>query len=257
MINSLPLQTRQTLKALGFNENECLVLLPLLAQRKLKTRDISQQTALSFETTHYTLHLLQKKGLVKISAKDKEDVVEICTNEEFLQWIEKQKRMNSEVYDDAKSVIFTFLTKLTESNWKPDVMYFEGKQGVIDIYRDMLATNKDIYGWTDIEKIRKTLGDFMEEFIKQRLKQGIVSHVIMPESARNSPSVKKQQARSIRRFSEHLLIDGEIRIYGDKVAVITFQKNNPVGFVFSGPLISAIFRGIFDHAWKSSKTEGK
>ena len=66
----------------------------------------------------------------------------------------------------------------------------------------------------------------------------------------NSAYAKKNQMRNTK-FSEHLSIDGEIRVYGDKVALITFHKQKPVGFVFSGPLISSIFRGVFNHAWKA------
>ena len=250
MMHSLPLQTRQTLKALGFSENECKILLPLFAQKKLSTKEISQQTALSFDTVHYVLHALEKKKIIHRTSQKGNDIVEICSNEEFIAWVDYQKRVNAGIYEDAKIVLQAFLTTLGESSWKPNVIYFEGAQGIIDIYEDILREGKDVFGWTDIKKIHDTIGDYMDEFIRKRMEKGIASYAIMPVNAMNTSYARKNQLRH-NKFSKELKINGEIRIYGDKVAVITFHEKKPVGFVFSGPVITAIFKGIFDHAWKT------
>ncbi len=252
MNSSLPLQTRQTLKALGFLENEIKILLLLFQQRKLTTKEISQQTTISFDAVHYSLHGLEKRKLVTRKSQKGEDAVEICSDKEFLQWIEAQKQRNGEVYDDAKSVIHGFLTAVQESAWKPNVIYFEGVQGVIDIYEDMIEKGKDIYCWTDIQKIHETLGEYMQEFIKKRIEKGITSYAIMPRYGMNKEYAENDQMRDVK-FSDNLPIDGEIRIYDDRVAVITFHDKKPVGFIFSGSVITSVFRGIFDHAWNGCK----
>lgn len=255
MMNSLPLQTRQTLKSLGFSDNECKVLLPLFSAKTMSTKELSKQTTLSFEAVHFALHALQKKGLVQRLGKGKDENVRMCTKQQFLEWIENQKSMNAEVYDDAKSSIGTFLATFAESEWKPEVTYFEGVDGIREIYEDMIREGKHIYSWTDIQKIYDTLGTYMHDFIKMRIKKKIKSYAIMPINAMNSEYAKKAQLRDTT-FSSDLKINGEIRVYGDKVAVITFHKKKPVGFVFSGPIISSLFRGMFAHAWNSCNHEG-
>lgn len=247
-MNTLPLQARQTLKMLGFSENEGKILQSLFYRKKLTTKELSRETALSFDAVHYSLHALELKKIVRRHGNSGEDIVEIVSNQEFVSWIEQQKGKNAEVYDEAKTTMQTLLTHIQESSWKPNVLYFEGKQGIIDIYKDMIAQGQEIRGWTDIQKISETIGDFMDEFIQQRIDKNIVSYVIMPKNAMNTEYAKKSQLRHIR-FSDHLPIDGEIRIYGDKVAVITFHDEKPVGFVLSGSVITSVFRGIFEHAW--------
>ncbi|MBI1812301.1 hypothetical protein HY285_00420 [Candidatus Peregrinibacteria bacterium] len=252
MINSLPLHTRQTLKSLGFTETECSLLLPLFTQKKMSVRELSKQTALSFDALHYALRALEKKKLVGLK---KHDTVEVCSSQEFLAWIEEQKRVNAEVYDDAKSTLRTFLSSVAEATWKPEVIYYEGVEGIKAIYEDMLLEGKDIYGWRDIEKLHSALGTYVDEYIEKRIKKGIRTYGIMPRNPTNIEySKKKRQLRNVR-FSDHLTIEGEIRIYGSKVAVITFHGKRPVGFVFSGP-ITALFQGIFDHAWQCENARG-
>lgn len=251
MIHSLPLQTRQTLKALGFSDNECKVLLPLFAKRKLSAKAISQQTALSFDTVHYTLYSLQKKKLIHRTSRNKEDMVEICTDAAFIQWIDEQKTVNASVYDEAKETLDTFLTTIKEADWKPTVNYFEGKQGVIDIYEDMIREGKDIYGWRDIRKLHESLGGYVDTYIGKRVQKGIHSYGIMPRNSVNTAYAKKKEQGRKVKFSDHLDIDGEIRIYGNKVAIITFHEDNPVGLVISGP-VTQLFKAIFDEAWKGT-----
>lgn len=250
-MNSLPLQARQTLRLLGFSENESKILQSLFHHRKLTTKDISRETTLSFDAVHYSLHALEAKRLIRRSSADGEDMVEVCSDEEFAEWIERQKEKNAEVYDEAKAAMQMLFTSMRESSWKPNVLYFEGKQGIIDIYKDMIAQEQEIRGWTDIQKIQETIGNYMDEFIQQRIEKKIVSYAIMPKNPTNEEYAKKSQKRHVK-FSDHLLIDGEIRIYGDKVAVITFHEEKPVGFVFSGSVITSVFRGVFQHAWDAA-----
>ncbi len=250
-MNSFPLQTRQTLKMLGFSENEIRILFLLFQHRKLTTKEISQQSMLSFDTVHYALHSIEKRSLIHRTTHNNEDTAEMISNDQFLLWIDDQKKQNSTVYDEAKEVIGSFLTMVQESTWKPNVLYFEGVQGVIDIYEDMLAQGQDIRGWTDIQKISETLGAYMDEFIRKRIEKKITSYAIMPTNALNEKYAKKDQLRNVK-FSKNLLINGEIRIYGDRVAVITFHAEKPVGFVFSGEVMTTVFRGLFEHAWHSN-----
>ncbi len=250
-MNSFPLQARQTLKMLGFSENESKILLVLFVHKKLTMQEISRETTLSFDAVHYSLHALEVKKIVRRFSEHGEDTAEIYSDREFVDWIEEQKLKNGEVYDEAKAAMHVFLTNVRESSWKPDVLYFEGQQGIIDIYKDMIAQGQEIRGWTDIQKIQETIGNFMDEFISQRVEKNITSYAIMPKNPMNEAYAQKSQMRHVK-FSDHLPIDGEIRIYGDKVAVITFHDEKPVGFVFSGSVITSVFRGVFEHAWNAA-----
>lgn len=243
-----PLQTRQTLKMLGFTENESKILHSLFRHRKLTTTDISRETTLSFDSVHYSLHALERKGIVRRGTETGMDVVEVCSDTQFLEWIERQKERNESFYDDAKNAMQLFFTHVQESSWKPNIHYFEGRQGIVDIYDDMIATGKDIRGWTDIHKIQQTIGTHMDEFIERRIKNKILSYAIMPKNPVNLAYAEKNQLRDVK-FSDNLPIAGEIRIFGDKVAVITFHNEKPVGFVFSGNVITSVFRGVFENAW--------
>lgn len=245
-----PLHTRQKLKMLGFLENEILIITILFKHKKLTATQLSQLTSLSYDIIQYSINNLEKKGLIRRASSNGDDIIEICSDAEFLEWIDKQKEKNADIYDDAKNAINTFFAGIQEQSWKPDVMYFEGKEGIISIYEDILTTGEDTFGWHDIEGIHQCIGDYVFEFIDRRSTQGITTQAILPNTPFNTERKQEHERRKVR-FSDHLPLKGEIRIYGDKVAVITFDKEKPVGFVFSGKLVTSVFKAIFEHAWEN------
>src|SRR4051812_47887946 len=100
-MNSLPLQTRQTLRMLGFSDNESKILQSLFQHRRLTTRELSRETTLSFDAVHLGLHALEAKKIARRHGENGEDVVEVCSDQAFIDWIAEQKDKNGAVYDEA------------------------------------------------------------------------------------------------------------------------------------------------------------
>jgi len=242
------LQVRQALRLLGFSENEVKVMTSLFHLKKASAKEISRQSAVTMSSVQYALANLTLRGLVRQSKTG--DTYEICPEQELFDWIDEQKVKMDETYDEVKNEIHTFLSAVQNASWKPEVMYFEGREGVVEIYEDMLETGKDIYCWTDIKKIEETLGEkYMKEFIQKRIEKKVTTHALMPKNPQNILYSKNDQKRETKLLDK-FLIQGEIRIYGDKVAVITSHEKPPVGFIFQGRLITELFKSIFQNDWE-------
>ncbi len=250
------LHIRQSLKSLGFSDSEIKILNILFHHKEFTAREISKESTIAFSSVQYYLSKLISKGLITCTPGE-EEVFKVCSEQEFLNWIDEQKNTNQSVYDQAKLDIHAFLSDIHKSSWKPEVMYYEGKEGIVEIYEDMLqtaeSTDKNIYSWIDIEKTYEMVGaDYVPKYIKKRTEKCITSHDILPKNEMTLKHAQQNENREIK-FAENFPIEGDIRIYGDKVAVITFDKKKPVGFVFQGSVITKLFRTIFDNAWDNLK----
>lgn len=247
----LPLNIRQNLRNLGFSDHDMLILAYLFFRKKATLREISRQTVLSYSTCHYVCTNLASLGLLRMSKTGDEESYHICSQKEFLEWIEAQRKQSDQRYLHMQQDLSQFLTEFEEASWKPEVTYFEGSEGLQEIYKDMLKAKRRICGWTDIALIQKTIGKkFMDDYIAKRVAKNIETSSIIPQNAVNQTYSKKDQKRRTK-LMKHFPIPGEIRIYDDKVAIITFDREQPVGIVLRGKLIHAIFQTIFDSAWKS------
>ncbi len=246
------LQIRQSFKMIGFSENEIKVFLFLFQQKKATAKEASKNVAISFSSAQYALSNLCRKGVIKCDPKKNEEY-EARSEKEILEWIEEQKKQHEGIYNKAKTDIHDLLSAIEGTSWHPAILYYEGIEGIIEIYEDMLnSAEEEIYSWLDIPKLEKILGGYLQEYINKRVKKKITSYDIMPENKVNLDYARRDEKRKVKFVEkENLPIDGEIRIYGDKVAVITFHNKKLVGFVFQGKTITALFRAIFKSAWES------
>jgi len=248
---------REALRNIGFTENEIKVLTYLFYAKKATPREVSREAVISFASAQYNLSNLSHKGLIRCCVNNEtgeDDLYSIISEAEFETWIEDQKKKHDQIYDVAKIALGNFWTELENTDWKPSIRYYEGTEGIREIYEDILETSaktdRKIRSWLDIKKLKMVLGDYLHTYIDQRMKRGIVSYDIVPKNETNLQYHKKKENREIR-FAENFVVEGEIRIFGDKVSIISFNEKKIVGFVFQGEIYATLFRGIFESQWQN------
>jgi hypothetical protein len=177
----------------------------------------------------------------------------VCDEDTFFRWIDSQEEKYAHLYEQTNTDIQDFFKLIQESVWKPGVLYYEGIDGIREIYNDILATGETIYAWTDLSAAYFPLGNFMDSFIAQRIERGIKMVVICPHTYdASSLNTDAEKLREVA-ISQAPSLNGEVRIYGDKVAVMTFDKDLPVGFVFQGRVITELFKTLFQDYWTLAK----
>lgn len=251
MDGSLPLHIRQNLRQLGLTDHDVLIITFLFHADKASVESISRQTAISYSTCEYLCNNLHRMGVLILMMEKGSQVFSLCSEHEFLAWMEDKKRKIVDEYRSSMGDMQQFFKSHREKSWKPEFLYFQGVEGIKDIYEDMLTSKTPIYGWRDIPLIQKFLGKtFLDEYIKRRADKGIQSLAIMPDNATNRKYSAQDQKRTAK-FLKGFSIPGEIRVYDGKTAIISFHKNNLVGFLLTSEIIYNIFKTIFDQTWKA------
>lgn len=250
------IQIQKTLRSIGFSDNEISVLNFLFRKKRGPISFISRHTTLSQNSTRFSLENLKFRSLVSlVSSSDELDpVYEICDESEFLDWIDLQQEKYSQLYRKAEHDFQEFFSILQESAWKPGVLYYEGHDGMKEIYEDILHTGETIYAWTNLSHSYFSLDDYMKEFVSRRVEKGI--RIMAIRSVHGPEIPEEMQDESFLRdvaVTTANPLNGEVRIYGDKVAVMTFDDKEPVGFVFQGQLITGVFKRLFQDYWRLIK----
>lgn len=140
----------------------------------------------------------------------------------------------------------------------PKIRYYEGLEGIKQIYEAVLKEGVDYYRYGDITKIYGTLGEFTDEFIRKRNKLGITAHAIMPYHKRSEELYKKdkdEQRKSLYIPEELFPIEGEVRIFGNKVAILSLKKDSPIGVIIESEIVARMFKSIFMLTWKDYTKE--
>jgi len=140
---------------------------------------------------------------------------------------------------------------------KPFIQYFEGKEGIREMYEDSLKSLKkgdEILGYV-AEGITQHLPEYTDDYVKRRIEKGIVFRGIYKAAAEIVPYMQKnkEQLRIGRVLSEKdFPIDVEINIYANKVAVATYGTEM-FGMLIESIEYSKAQKVIFELAWRGAK----
>lgn len=237
-----------SLTKLGFLEDEIKILTCLFIEKKIPRKELAKKLNLPRDTIEFCLNMLEQKDLIKYN----NEICETCSEAEFIKWIHQAKKASEKKYDLAENCLHSFFTQIKEASWKPEIQYFEGREGIIEIYEDMLNSEpQEIRSWIDIQKIHDFLGkDYLMKFINTRIERKIKVKAIMQKNKMNLEHETRDENR-IAKLTESLPLNGEIRIYKNKVAIITFDGDTPIGFLFEGKIIATLFTTIFEEAFNN------
>lgn len=133
----------------------------------------------------------------------------------------------------------------------PRVTFYEGVDGIKEVYADALREKKPIIAWTDWGPMIKTMGDYLKVYPVERAKRGITFRQIARESkaARNVTKRDKSELRSTK-FINCPELSTEIMLYGDRVAIMSFASRPPLGIIIQDKDTAETLRVAWNALWE-------
>jgi HTH-type transcriptional regulator, sugar sensing transcriptional regulator len=237
---------KNILQNYGLNDKEAEIYLAALELGHATGFQIYKKTTIKKPTVYYHLDELHKRGFLSFTSKGNkkyyvaEDPEKIKKNlEEKLSSFEDLLPQLRSIYNVSKS--------------KPKVRFYEGKNGLKEVYADTLKYKSEILAFAS-EGIVQVLGkDFTDEYISQRVKNNIPLRGIVPET----PSFEKlylrnnlSQSRSAKTIdAKKYNFPIEINIYANKVALISFRDE--IGLIIESDEITKMMKMLFEFFWKA------
>lgn len=231
------MEAEAILQDYGLTDKEAKVYLSLLQTGISPVNRISNKAQIQRTTTYDVLKSLKEEGLVSFVTKNKKTFFEAVHPSKLISILrEKQNKINK---------ILPYLIKIKETAVeKPKVMLYEGKIGLISILEDILKTKKDFLCYTSKNLLLKILEYYFPHFIKRRIKAGIKAKLILNEK----PIAQK--------LTEYRIVNKKFVtatwIYGNKVAILSLTKQEPIGVIVENKEIADTQRIVFDLMWKAS-----
>jgi hypothetical protein len=148
---------------------------------------------------------------------------------------------------------------------KPKITYFEGIEGVLDIYATHINVSKpyEMLAWANVREVEELLPqNFFQTYIKTKNQKGISSRGIFPNSDMDKTFLDRAYAdfrqdimpnvRFIAR--EKFPYKAEITIYGEKnVSIINLGKEKLTGVIIEDPTIHGLMKMIFELSWTGAE----
>lgn len=206
-------------------------------------QEIAKKSGVKRTSIYNFLDEMRERGLLVETHKRKRKLYSAVGPEQLVEIVKNRLH-------ELQDVIPELLAIANASRKKPRMMFFEGIDGIKNIYADILKDRKPVVGWSDFEHNLKVMRRFYETYVPERSRRNITYHVIV----RDTPAAREwaKGNRGALRETKFLRSDNirtEINIYGDMVVLMSFRSTPPIGVMIEDTNIAATMRDAWQQLW--------
>lgn len=208
----------------------------------------AKNTGFNRITTYNQLEKLTKRGIFSAVRKKNVKTYQPIAPEKLSIEAHKNAQALDRVLPDLRGL-------MGNHHRTPRVRYYEGAEGIRDVYEDTLTAQTELLNFANSDIIRNFWKEYDKQYVAQRVKKGIYLKGIAPDDAvgRKVHGKDKQSNREIRLVSaKEFPINNEINIYDNKVAIISFAEDESeiFGVIIESTEVAQTQRQIFEMAWR-------
>ncbi len=239
------------------SENEKKVLASLYRLDECSVGKIAKDTFINRTTLYPILENLAGKGLVSKIKLEGKIIFQPISPEDFRNWAKRKEREFQKNNTGLEKWIGQ-LNKGKKTSLASEIKYFEGFDGVKNLYADTWRENNEklIRAITDYEKAYETMNDFFRnEYFPTRVRHGVKVLNLLPRSKAGEDDLKneKKYLREMRFINLLKDLNVEINIYDSKMAIVAFDKKRPSGVIIKNQKIAEAMKNIFEYLWKTAR----
>lgn len=237
----------QELREFGLTDKEIKVYLACLKLGTALVQDIAKKAGTYRTYTYEILRSLKEKGLVSYIIKSGKQYFEVAKPEKLLNILKEKEEKIQRLLPSLKEVY-------KSAAEKPKIEVYEGKEGIKTVIDDLIKTKKPILAYGSTRKQMGLLDFYFPNYIKRRIKEKIRIK-ILTEHSKETEEVKrkdKEELRETRFFPEGIDLPTATNIYGNKVAILSLEKEL-LGIIIESENIANTQRLIFELLWKIAK----
>jgi sugar-specific transcriptional regulator TrmB len=253
MIN-IPQNLRTSLISMNFSEKEADVYLALLELGKGTVSVIARKSNLNRTTGYHILDSLAVKGLVSVSGKEPLQQFVAESPERIIELLQKKFEEYQNYLKEAKETVPQLKPFHNITN-RPKVRFYEGKQGLIDVYEDTLTSHEPLRAYANFDDMHKAMPDYFPSYYVRRAKKGLGIKGIVPltPAALERQEHNKEEARDMVFVpADKYYFSPEIDMYDNKVMIASWREN--LGIIIESAEIADAMKKIFELAWIGAKS---
>lgn len=240
-------QLIETLIEMGLTDEEAKVYLASLSVGTNPASTVARSCDLKRETCNYTLKKLVTKGLISTILRGWATFYTAEPPEKLLT-IAQSRLLNI-----TKTVPLLNQLVNQKGSKQAKVKMYQGTSWIETVMEDVLKSPGEALTYTNLGAMLAIFGDKVTEFREKRKQAHVTSRTI----STYSPEAKKYVTGGTLFEGEQILFvnnqefifGSDVLIYGDKVAIISLEKDENYGFIVESASFARTQQAIFDLAW--------
>jgi len=238
---------KEYIRKAGLTENESKIYLALLEFGPNQAGIISRKSGLHRRVVYDTTEMLIKKGLIGYIQKNNKKLFQASNPNRILEIIKEKEASITDILPQM-------LAMYNQTQEKEETNFYKGKNGLKTVFEDQLqeSKNKEILIISPFPMAYDILPFYFKWFDKRRAEKKIHVRIIFHKTS-SEAKLPKIPLSEIRFLSEKYASPMAINIYGDKVAIILWSKENPFAITIKNKDISEGYRKNFELMWRIAR----
>jgi sugar-specific transcriptional regulator TrmB len=253
----------ENLNNLGLHPNEAKVYLALLELGQGTVSDISKTAQLNRTTGYDVLERLSLYGLASRTTQGSKKTMYIAEPPHRLkQYLENKKHQAERRLADVGDLL-PDLQNLYKKENKPVIKFFEGREGIKNIYLHTLEAKSVIYSILDLSVYLPEFDQFGKEYIRERSKLNVKEKalVLKNEKGLEFYNTTYRNNKDYQKCTEYRWLEkefpfipaAEVNIYDDVVMGVLVKPGENTAFEIKNSSFANSLKIIFDMAWDQAK----
>lgn len=203
-VDILPSSIEAYLLEADFSATEILILKRLLKESALTLREIAMKTGKSTGVLDQAMKKLLHKEIVRREIINDSDKFIIGSLDAITTWVDEDMKCKRQLMVRRHQNFEMFIATLKRENERPEMEYFEGKDGMKCAYLKLLESGKELLHYDKVTTLAEEdpLRDFRVQYFRERHRRGIFTRVI----AHNTPLGRRFLSRDAFEFRKTILV---------------------------------------------------
>lgn len=245
-------ELEKVFKYLNLDNKSTQFYLSCLESGKTTINEISKNIKVPRSTCYLILEKLKKEGIIFETPFGRKRTLVAQTPQNLINILKNKNEQSQNTYILAEKLL-PKLNSLSQTSQKPKVRYYEGIKSIKQIYFETLNEAKEIFVFCLNQPINQEMGEFIENYMKKIIKKKIKTNEIVSDTELDLNYVKSfsTSQNKIISISKQYNTETDYLIWDNKVAFISYGKNDPVGIIIEDQEIAKFEKMRFQLLWQS------
>lgn len=243
----------KSLQSLNLTPKEIKFFLACFKVGPATINEVTKESKLERSTAYIIAEDLIAKGFIKEDLKSYKKIIYTVEPKDLLRMVAGKQRSLRRQELELEENLPDLQSLYQASEFRPKAKVFEGNNGLISVWKDILSSKSEILLWTNQQTESLFFNhELHEKFIDERVKKGIKIRVLAVNNKTSKTLVitDKKNIRQTKLLPKGYGFSAETYIYDNKVAILDYNKDI-IGIIIESEPISSTQKTIFELTWKS------
>jgi sugar-specific transcriptional regulator TrmB len=236
----------------GLSEKAITVYLALLSIGKGNVSAIARKSELKRTSLYQYLDELLQRDFLFQTMKGKRVEYAAANPRKLLSSFEKEKRELEHRKTGVEAAIPELEALYLKSFRKPQVTFYEGRDRILEAYREIVETNQDVYSMFSLDHFFTVFTkEENHELLTQLKASGVTLYDLIerPEVETDRTWMKKYESFVKQKvLPEELRFESDLLVTGDRLFLVSFE--NLVAVIITDHAIADMQRRFLKFIWK-------